>query len=236
MRHLGALHATKFSGPGLRVLPSLGSGGGIKGVIQGTLDVGISGRPLTDNELAKGVQAIVLGRTAVVLATSRSGVTDITIQRIKNALEWTEVRWPDGAPMRLVLRPADDADNQILTRYSAPVGAALSVALARPGVTIAQTDQDAADLLERVQGSLGLTTLALLRSEERKLNVLTLDGHQPVRAGQLNPDYPLTKELYLIVRAEPSAAVQSFLQVVRSNDGLAVLRRNGIVPHAHLSR
>ena len=138
--------------------------------------------------------------------------------------------------MRLVLRPADDADNQILTRYSAPVGAALSVALARPGVTIAQTDQDAADLLERVQGSLGLTTLALLRSEERKLNVLTLDGHQPVRAGQLNPDYPLTKELYLIVRAEPSAAVQSFLQVVRSNDGLAVLRRNGIVPHAHLSR
>lgn len=188
LRQLGALFTERNPGMALRVLSSLGSGGGIKGVAQSRLAVAVSSRPLTPDELASGLVGIPLGRTPVVLATSRSGVADITVQRIAGALEGREVRWPDGAPMRLVLRPFDDSDSQALASYSGQLAAGLRTALARPGVMIAQTDQDAADQLERVPGSLGTTTLTLLHAESRKLQVLALDGHQPQRDGQPNAD------------------------------------------------
>ena len=54
----------------IAVLPSLGSGGGIKAVLSGALQLGLSSRPLTEAEVKAGAVGIEYGRTPFVFATS----------------------------------------------------------------------------------------------------------------------------------------------------------------------
>jgi ABC-type phosphate transport system substrate-binding protein len=58
--------------PGVRVVipPSLGSTGGIKAVIAGALDLGLSSRPLTEAEARQGLVAFEYARSPFLLVTS----------------------------------------------------------------------------------------------------------------------------------------------------------------------
>lgn len=60
--------------------------------------------------------------------------------------------WPSGQPVRLVLRPLAESDTQILYGLSDDLSKALDVALARPGLVTATSDQENAETLDRLEG------------------------------------------------------------------------------------
>jgi len=63
--------------------PSLGSTGGIKAVLAGALDLGLSARPLTAEELQQGAVAVEYGRTPLILVTSYKGAAiNFTLEQI----------------------------------------------------------------------------------------------------------------------------------------------------------
>jgi len=229
MQILGAAHAKAEPGFQLRVLPSLGSGGAIKGMVAGAIDVGAIARELKPEEAARGLQADLLAHTPVVLVTNRAVERNITTPQLEKIYGGQQTRWSDNSPIRLVLRPATETDTVLIGGLSAGMKKAVDGALVKDGMLVATTDQEAATALEKQPGSLGTSTLALIRTEKRALQVLQLDGVAAETHGRANGLYPLKKPLVLVYRSDARAEVLKFVRFVKSEPAKALLAANGYV-------
>ena len=227
MQLLGAAYAKVEPGFQLRVLPSLGSGGAIKGLVAGSIDVGSIARELKPEEVAKGLQGDVLAHSPVVLATSRTSERNITTQQLEKIYGGQQTHWSDNSSIRLVLRPASETDTELISGLSAGMKKAVNAALSKDGMLVTVTDQDAAAALEKQPGSLGTSTLALIRAEKRALTVLELDGVAAEINGRVNGRYPLKKPLVLVLRSDARAEVVGFVRFVKSEQAKALLATHG---------
>src|SRR5436190_12253641 len=119
------------------VLPSLGSGGAIKAVLKGALDIALSARPLDDDE-RKLANSFEYARTPLVFAVSmKSKVIAITLDQAADIYAGKTLAWPDGSQIRLVLRQAADSDVIQVKKMSARLDTAFSDAEKRPGMSYA---------------------------------------------------------------------------------------------------
>jgi phosphate transport system substrate-binding protein len=210
------------------LLPSLGSGGSIQALVAGAIDLAVTSRPMTAGESALGITQVEYGRTPFLFAVSaRSSVTSITLPQLAEIYAGKAVSWPDGSPIRVVLRPASDIDTRIVKGMSAELGRAVALAEQRRGVALSISDTDAADDIERIAGAIGPSSLSLIRSEKRELRALTLDGVEPTPRNIASGAYPHYKQLFLVTGAKPSAAMQRFLAFIRSPAGRKVLVQTG---------
>ena len=211
-----------------KVLPSMGTSGAIKALRAGAIQVGLSTRPLKDSEAQGGFVATEYGRTPFVFAVAAATkAADLSTQSLADLYAGTADKWPDGTPVRLVMRPVGDSDTALIKAMSPDIREAKDAAERRPGMLFTITDQETADSIEKVPGSLGPTTLALVLSEKRRLRVLSLDGVAPSVKALADGRYPLSKTMYLITPAAPAPAVQGFMDFVRSAAGRALLAQNG---------
>jgi phosphate transport system substrate-binding protein len=213
------------------VLPTLGSAGGINALLAGAADIAVTGRPLRKEELERGLVAVEYGRTPLVFATrAGSRSENITREELAEFYSAKRTAWPDGTPVRLVLRTATDSDTQLIKSLSPAIGEAVAAAARRPGMTVAIGDRDAADAIERLSGSLGAATLALIIAERRAVKVLKLDGVEPSLEAVAQGRYPLFRTLHLVTVREPTPRAKEFLSFVRSKAGQALLEQTGHLP------
>lgn len=220
----------------LAIVPNLGSGGGLRALGEGLVQIAATSRPLKPEEIAAGLSAVEYGRTAFVLATSKAGVDGLSLGQIADIYAGRQSRWSDGTPIRLVLRPASDGDTALLGAFSAPVKEALAAAMSREGMVVAMTDQDSADGIERLPGGLGTASLALLRAEGRRLHPLAIDGVRPSVASVADGTYPHAKRMYLVTKGTPPHSVAQFLAFLDSPEGRRILTETGhVLPPARSS-
>lgn len=227
MQVLADAYAAKHPGFQLKIVPNLGSGGGIKAAAAGAVDFAVASRDLSGDERAAGLESAGFGRTPFAVVTNRTDVDDVSRAQLADMLSGRVATWKDGVPVRLVLRPVADSDTKLLAEFSPDVGKALAEAQSRSGMVRAATDQESADQSERLQGSLGTACIALLLSEKRALRVLKLDGVEPSVANLVNGRYPYAKTQFLVTKGRPSAAVQRFFDFIGSDEGRAILTRLG---------
>ena len=226
MKALAAAYQKAQPGTEILIVPALGSGGGIKAVAAGALNIGLSGRALTPAETAQNLTQTELARTPFVFASTKSR-PGFSLSQIVRIFDGTLSHWPDGSPLRLILRPDSDSDTALLRTLSPEMNRAVSTAQARPGLYTALTDPDMADALENVPGSIGSTTLALIVSEQRRLNPIPLDKVVPSVATLASGAYPYAKPLYLVTAPGVSAAARDFIAFLKSPPGEVILARNG---------
>jgi phosphate transport system substrate-binding protein len=228
MRQLGEAYSKRHPGAKIAVLPSLGSGGGLQALAKDAIDIAVTSRPMNEEFRKLGLVEREYGRTPFVFAVStKSKVTAITLGQVADLYAGRTPSWPDGSQVRFVLRPIGDGESEQLRKMSPRMAEALTRAEKIPGTPFAVTDQESADSLERIPGSFGVITLAVIRSEHRSLRALELDGVAPTVENAASGRYPHYKQLSVVTRAEPSAATTRFLAFVRSPDGAAILVRNG---------
>ena len=212
----------------ISVLPSMGSGGGIKAVLAGAIQVGLSSRPLSEPETRAGAVAVEYGRTPFVFATSASNRSEaVTLDQLIDHYSGKLSHWPDGAALRLVLRPIGDSDSETIKAMSPAMRDAKTAAEQRKGMVFTVTDQDTAAAIEKIPGALGPSTLALLLSERPALKALTLDGVVPSAASIASGRYPLYKTMLLVTGPKSPPLAQEFLAFVRSPAGRAILEQTG---------
>lgn len=219
----------------LEVVPNLGSSGGVKAVSSGAVQIGATSRPLKAEEVAAGLRAIEYGRTAFVLATAKPGVKGLSLNEVAEYFHG-RAQWGDGTPVRLVLRPASDGDSMLLAQFSPGIKAALAQAQSREGMVTAMTDQEAVDAIERLPGSLGTASMALLLSERRRAVPLAVDGIEPSLANVSSGRYPHVKPMYLVLRGDAPEGVRRFVDFIGSPAGRKILTDLGhIAPEAGAS-
>lgn len=210
------------------VLPSLGSGGGIKAAIAGKLGLAASARPLKDKEKAPGLKAFLYARTPIVFATHKgTAANNVDLEQLPKYYTGKNKTWPDGTFVRIVIRPETESDTKLLRGLSKAMDKALPIARERGVLYTAINDQDNASALEKVPGSLGLTTLAQILSENRNLKPLTFNGNSASVASLRAGEYPYFKELYLVTKEPLSAEATAFVAFMHSDAGKAILAANG---------
>jgi phosphate transport system substrate-binding protein len=228
MRLVGEAFAKSDRQSSVTVLPAIGSGGAVRAVTAGALDIALTSRPLTPEERERGLVELEYARTPLVFATwARNPMDNVSLTDLAELYGGKRLSWPDRTPVRPVLRPASDIDSKLVKALSGPLADAVAAAEQRPGMTFADTDSDAASAIERLPGSLGTIALAQIISERRSVKVLRLRGVQPGVRTLASGEYGLEKKLFLVTGARPSAATRGFIRYLRSESGKRILAQNG---------
>ncbi|WP_338110403.1 substrate-binding domain-containing protein [Rhodovastum atsumiense] len=228
MRRIAEAFVSTAPGTTVEVLPSLGSAGGIAAVAAGAIDLGLSARALTPAERGKGLRERAYARTPIAFVTHPAKTRcEIGFAQVIGILAGTLTTWPDGTPVRLVRREPSDADWIMLQDLSPDFAAAVAVARQRPGLLTATTDQENADMLERLHGSFGMISIGQLRAENRQLAPFALDGVRPEPEALAGGRYKLARTLRVIWRDLPGRGLSAFLDFLQGPQAHDILTRLG---------
>ena len=104
------------------------------------------------------------------------------------------------------------------------------MALARPGLVTATSDQENAETLERLEGSLGAVALSQIATENRNLKVLTHDGILPQAGGVLEHGVIFNKDLFIVSTASPSPLASKFMAFMFSDQARVILSETDHTP------
>ena len=228
MKVLAAEFSKVSPGDSVVVVPNLGTGGGLKALGAGAIQMAVIARPLNAEESARGLVAVEYGRTPFIVITSTTGAGSFrTFRELAEMYAGRRTAWPEGGPVRVVLRPQHDVDTTMLETLSPEVKQAIPVALARPGMIMAPTDQDAADMVEKTPGAIGTSSLAIVITEKRNVRVLPINGIVPSARSVANGNYPWFKPMHLVRKGESTPGVARFFEFVASPQGRQILADSG---------
>jgi len=231
MRQIAGAFTAGRTDIAIDILPSLGTGGGLAALAAGAIDLALAARALTEAERATGLRDAAYARTPVAFVTHPSNsLAAITTTQIADVLTGTMTTWPDGTPVRLVRREPSDADWKMLRGISPEMDRAVDVALRRPGLLTVATDQDNANLLERLHGSFGAISIGQLRAEDRHLTLFDLDGAPPTIDALISGRYKLARTLWAAWRQPPGPELAAFLTFLQGPQASDILTRLGHVP------
>jgi phosphate transport system substrate-binding protein len=231
MQELGLAYARLHPGSTIQVMmPPPGTGGGVSMLIAGKLDVALAGRKLKPEEQSQVGAVFPYARTPLVFAGRGQRKSGFTRDQISDLYSGRLSHWDDVVAIRLLMRSPYESDTLQLRALSPAVSEALQLAFARPGMTYAENDIDAIDLLARIPGSFGTTTLGLLRKVAPWLQIYPVDGVMPTLATLADGSYPLSKSIYIVAGRHPSEATRRFIEFLRTPQALEVLRRGDYLP------
>ena len=161
------------------------------------------------------------------VVNARTDVSGVTSEEIVRIYRGEATRWPNGERVRLVLRPASDADTQLLRSISPEMSLAVGVAQARPGMLMAITNNECNEMVERTSGAIGPTSLLQVRAEAHALRLLAWNGVRPDLEALASGKYPLAKPLFLVIRRSPPPAVRGFVEYLASPAAREILTSLG---------
>ncbi len=211
-------------------LPGLHSGGGIKGVANGDLEIGSVSRDLTEDEKALGLRYTLLSRDGLVIATHPSvdipGLTTEQVQGIYRGdyANWKELGGPD-LPITILDRNEDESAKIILREFV--LGPNLKIT---PKAVNLYYEPDMIDGLQSTVGAVGYFSLGYGLSQDVPVHYLKLDGVEPTVQNIKNGSYKVVRPLGIVTAGEPGEEVQRFVEWASSSSASALIENRGFAP------
>lgn len=213
--------------------PPLGTGGALRALADGRIDLAIAGRLPKGEEQAHVGRHFEFAATPFVMASADGLRRDgFSLDDLAAVYAGSLMRWDDGAPIRLILRPSFDVETNELKAMAPAMAAAVDVAAKRPGMVVGRDDLDTLAWVTLTPGSLGPTTLGLLKTNETCLTVFALNGVKPSVAALKAGTYPWRKTLAVALPLHPTPLALRFVDFLRGDRARAVLLRYDYLPLA----
>jgi len=224
MNHVGHHLATLYPNFKFKVLPSLGSSGGIQALTAGAIDIAITGRALKAKEQELNVREAACFTTALIFVTSHNTTENLALAALHGIYADPSPKWQDGTPLKIILRSRAGSENSYLFRLVPGIEEALDKAYNRPETPVAVTDQINAELATHTAGSFALMTLLQLRAEQLDLNVLPLDWVVASSTTLADKTYPMPIRICLVFSPNPNAGAVRFVEHIKSEAGITLLK------------
>lgn len=222
------------STPGAEInvlMPPLGSNGGVRALRAGGLEIALLGRAPTADESTQ-LQAETYARTPFVIVVNGPHAPRLSFRELADIYAGRRTQWEDGTPIRLVMRSKNESDMLILRGMAPELNEAVDAAYLRKGLLYADNDLDAIDLVARLPGAIGPTTLGLARLDGRRVNPVVVNGVEASDKLIASGGYPWMKPIVVATSTAPNAAVKGFLGFARSDRGRRLAAGWGFFPIA----
>ncbi len=163
----------------LDVLPGTGTGGGVKGVLQGALDVVAMARPPKDEEAAQNIEFTQIGQAAQAIITHPDvNVTNLTAAQIKalflgQITNWSEVGGPD---LSIILYVRDEGDSSTKVLRQNIVG---DTPFPETTANVLTSQSDMLTAVEETPGSVGIATWPTILAKKTDVRAIAMDGIKP---------------------------------------------------------
>ena len=208
----------------LEVLPGSGTGGGVKGIVEGALDVAAMARVPKEEEAAQGVEFVEIGQAGqgfivhpevdVAGLTTEQAVAIFTAE----VTNWSEV---DGPDLPVILYVRDEGDSSTKALRKTVLG---DTPFPDTIVKVLTSQGEMMTAVEGTPGGVGYGTWPSALARGAEVKALTVDGLSPT-----DPNYPMASTLGVGYLTERQAEVQPLLDWLASENGQTALRRYGMI-------
>ncbi|MDH5573465.1 MAG: substrate-binding domain-containing protein [Gammaproteobacteria bacterium] len=213
----------------IKILPSLGSGGGIKAVKKDKIDICLISRKVKEKEESDDILFKHYAQTPLVFISNKNqAIKNITAEEVLQIYAGKKEKWSSGKTIKPVVRPENDSDIMVLKENMPGFSDIVKVIYKRRELPMALTDYDAINIVQEVDGSFGVSTLSIIKSENFDVNVFNLDKISPTFENIHSKQYNLYKDLYYCHKIKnKNRGVDEFLKFVFSNEGREILQQTG---------
>jgi len=204
--------AEAFGGD-VRVHESIGSGGGLRALAEGAVDVALVSRGVEE----PGLRYVPYARTEVVFASRGGGAT--TLDELLRIARGEPGRWGPGRPRVPLLREPGDSGVGAIGEVAPELAAALEESARELRYEVLLSDAAMGRALVEVEGAIGTIDRAQITTLDLPVTPLRVEG---LRGAE--------KELAFVVRDPPTSEVARWLAFVASEEGRAIVRAGGYAP------
>jgi len=215
-------------GGNIVISPSVGSGGGISGVAEGSIDLGLTSRPLTEAEKAKGLIEIPYARSGLIVATGLDVPDDnVSYEDLVRIYQGNKNTWSNGAQIIVFAMYEKDSTNEVLMREVPGFKEAFSDSLCNNRWQVFYNQQAQEQALVKKAHSIGFINMpAALEG----LKVLNVNDVVPSRDNILNGSYKLYKTLNFVYREPIDPNIRAFINFTFSERGREILLDYECIP------
>ena len=187
-----------------------GSGAGIEAVSNGSCDIGLASRALTDEEKAGGLTETTVALDGIaVIVNAENPVTDLTIEQIAQIYtgainDWSEIDSTASGTIARIIRESGSGTRDGFESITGTEDACLSdQELSSTGAVI--------EAVRSTPGAIGYASLSAVTGQEG-ITVLTVGGVAPSEETVLDGTYAIQRPFVFATRTdEPlSEAAQAF--------------------------
>ena len=216
--------------PDLRISVSGGgSGHGVKAVGAGEINIGAASRDVKSSELEEypDLRPVAVGKDSVAIVVHPSNsVSDLTMEQVAQIFSGEFTNWKDvggtDAAIRVITREEGSGTREVfetyvMTPFDKEVAGAASVKSSN-GEVRATVSSDSR--------SIGYLSLGYVDSS---VKTVTIDGIEPTVENVHSGVYPISRNLYLITKGEPSALEKTFIDFILSSEGQDVVEDTGYI-------
>lgn len=210
---------------------SIGSGGGVRAVRDGAVDIGLVSRALTEEEGRLGLVVTPHVRVAVVVATHPS-VPDRCVASAELAaiLSGARSTWSDGSRRVVLLRERGDSSFLAVSRGVPGLAEENDAAYRAGRWRVLYDDRAMQEALVSTEGAMGVFDLGAIASQRLPIKVLCVDGvtasNEEVVAGR----YPFWKDLAFVTDGPAGGLRADLLRFAGSEEGRALAASLGYIP------
>lgn len=229
---IGALGEQFLADTGVTVTYNpTGSSAGIEAVTNGTCDIGLASRALTDEEKANGLTETTVALDGIaIIVNSENPVTDLTIDQIADIYtgainDWADVGGTAGTIARII-RESGSGTRDGFESITGTKDACLSdQELSSTGAVI--------EAVRSNPGAIGYASLSAVEGQEG-ITVLKVNGVAPSEETVLDGTYTIQRPFVFVTRTDEtlSDAAQAFFDFATSTDANDLIAAAGAVPVA----
>jgi phosphate transport system substrate-binding protein len=204
-----------------------GSGSGIKAVLEGRCDIGLSSRNLKDQEKADGLTETVLAYDGIAMIVHpENPVSDLTLEQIAaiytgEITNWNEVGGNDGEIV-LIGREAGSGTRDGFE----------SITGTEDACKYRQELTSTGDVITTVAGNPNAIGYASLASVKNSVKAISVGGVAPSEATIKDGSYAVQRPFVLVTKtdAELSETAKKFFDYITSADANEIITSAGVVP------
>ena len=229
---LADAYAETHDGVTFDIREGTNSGGAIKGVVAGTLDLAVANRTLSEDEAKQPLVYHPFARDAVVFAVHEPNrMLNLSTEQVRGVYGGTTTDWQElgasAGPLIVLDRDKDESMRKLVLLGIMGDQSVEARAVVLPSA------REMVDALSTTPGALGYSSLALLRVlRPDDVVILNLDdiapGPDTVAAGT----YPWSMTFGLVLGADAPASVTDFVTWVQGAAGQQVIRSYEAIPLA----
>jgi len=223
----------KKTGQSVEIPPSIGTDGAVIALDSGALELGLVSRPLTQNEIDRGIKAIPYAKVGIVFGVPLAVTDDnLTPEELLNIHQGTKTKWSNNQTIFVIIREKHDSSNQVLYKLIPGYQAAIAQSIEQKRWQVAYKDAEAPVAILNTPWSIALTDSTEVEARKPGIKALRINGVTPNLKNIADGTYPYSKELWFAYKGNLTERAKQFIGFVKSEEGKKIITALGAVPVA----